>query len=182
MSIKPVHSGIQLEADHKLDVVAKLKVLRRATRAVMQRYEGEQNLSSDESAIYDHLTLSMVVLNTVSDHLAKSDTLHKTWDRFALGSDFDLRLIPLLQQNAQDELWVEYFECRQPKDFLALIAGDAAEPPDDVAPVIHPRKVRARHASSVMMPSQEATRQKIMQMIRRRILAGDAAVDKTDHS
>ncbi|WP_322892071.1 MULTISPECIES: hypothetical protein [unclassified Yoonia] len=182
MSIKPVSKSIQLEPHHKVDVVAKLKVLRRATRAVMQRYEGEQNLSGDESAIYDHLTLSMVVLNTVSDHLAKSDTLHKTWDRFALGSDFDLRLIPLLQQNGQDELWVEYFECRQPKDFLVLIAGETAEQPVEVAPVIRPRKVRARHASSVTMPSQEATRKKIMQMIRQRILAGDAAVDKTDHS
>ncbi|WP_162561720.1 hypothetical protein [Yoonia vestfoldensis] len=162
------------------EVIAKLKVLRRATRAVMQRYEGELNLSEDESAIYGHLTLSMVLLNTVSDHLAKSDTLHTTWDSFALGSDFDLRLIPLLQQNGQDELWVEYFECRQPKDFLVLIAGAAAQQLGEVAPVIRPRKVRARHASSVTMPSQDATRKKIMEMIRIRILAGDKAVDKTE--
>lgn len=182
MSIRPVSNGIQLDAHHKVDVVAKLKVLRRATRAVMQRYEGEQNLSGDESAIYGHLTLSMVLLNTVSDHLAKSDTLHRTWDRFALGSDFDLKLIPLLQQNAQDELWVEYFECRQPKDFLILIAGAATEQPIEVIPVIRPRKVRARHASSVVMPFQEATRQKIMHMIRRRMLAEGREDDGSDHT
>jgi hypothetical protein len=160
-----------------VEVIAKLKVLRRATRAVMQRYEGETNLSQDDAATYGHLTLSMVILNTVSDHLAKSDTLHKTWDRFALGSDFDLRLIPLLQQNAQDELWVEYFECPQPKDFLVLISGGAAEQPVEVAPVIRPRRVRARHASSVTMPSQQATRKKIMEMIRNRMPTGDTAVD-----
>lgn len=180
MSNSKASASSQLDPHFMVEVIAKLKVLRRTTRAVMQRYEGEPNLSEDESATYGHLTLSMVILNTFSDHLTKSDMLHKAWDSFALGSDFDLRLIPILQQNSQGELWVEYVECRQPKDFLLLFAGDAAQQLGEVAPFIRPRRVRARHASSMTLPSQETTRKKIMEMIRNRPPTGDTVVDKTD--
>ncbi|MDP5362576.1 MAG: hypothetical protein NWP79_10595 [Paracoccaceae bacterium] len=178
MSISTVTASSQREAHLKSKVIGKLRDLRRATRAVMQRYEGAANLSEDESATYGQLTLSMVLLNSVSDHLANSDTLPKTWDSFTLGSDFDLGLIPLLQKRSRDELWVEYFECRRPKDFLVLVAGAAAEQLGEDGPVVRPRQVRARHASQATMPAQEATRKTIMEMIRDRMPTADTAIYK----
>lgn len=178
MSISTVTASGQREAHFKSQVIAKLRDHRRATRAVMQRYEGEPNLSQDELATYGQLTLSMVLLNAVSDHLANSDTLPKTWDSFTLGSDFDLGLLPLLQKKSQDELWVEYFECRQPKDFLVLIAGSAAEKLGEVDSVVRPRQVRARHATHGSVPAQEATRKTIMEMIRERMPTADSTVYK----
>ncbi len=176
MSISTVVASREREENLKSKALAKLRELRRSTRAVMQRYEGAPNLSEDETATYGQLTLSMVLLNAVSDHLANSDTLPKTWDSFTLGSDFDLGLLPLLQTKSHDELWVEYFACREPKDFLVLIAGSAAAELGEVSPVVRPRQVRARHASHAPMPAQEETRKTIMEMIRDRMPIADTAV------
>lgn len=176
MSISTVTASSQRDAHFKSKVVAKLRELRRSTRAVMQRYEGEPNLTDDETATYGQLTLSMVLLNAMSDHLRKSDTLPKTWDSFTLGSDFDLGLVPILHENSQGELWVEYFECHRPKEFLILIAGSAAEVLGEVGPVVRPRQVRARHASHTTTPAQEATRRSIMEMIRERMPTADNSV------
>jgi len=178
MSISTVTASSKREAHLKAKVIAKLRDLRRSTRGVMQRYEGASNLSEDESVTYKQLTLSMVVLNALSDHLSKSDTLPKTWNSFTLGSDFDLGLIPLLQKKSQDDLWVEYFECSRPKEFLVLVAGSAAEKLGEVGPVVRPRQVRARHASRASTPAQEETRKTIMEMIRDRMPTSDTAVYK----
>ena len=117
----------------------KLKELRKETRAVMQRFEGVSDLSEDEKTTYNHLTLSMVILNALSDHLLKFNHLPRTWDEFTLGSDFDRNVTPLLCKNAEGELWVEYFECDRPKAALLLVAGDLAKPIPDGAPII-PRR------------------------------------------
>lgn len=175
MSISTVSASSQYDAHIKSKVIAKLKQLRRGTRAVMQRYEGERNLSEDEAVTYEQLTLSMVVLNAISDHLAKSDTLPKAWDGLTLGSDFDLGLIPVLQKTPDDELWVEYFKCRRPKELLILIVGAEAEKLGEVGSVVRPRQVRARHGSRAATPAQEATRRTIMEIIRDRMPVADSA-------
>jgi len=71
--------------DARSQSLEKLKAQRKATRAVMQRYEGASDLSDDEKTTYDHLTVSMVILNALSDQLVKSDVLPRTWDGMTLG-------------------------------------------------------------------------------------------------
>lgn len=176
MSISTVTASSQREAHHKAKVIAKLREVRRATRAVMQRYEGEPNLTEDERGTYGQLTLSMVLLNAVRDHLAKSDLLPKTWNGFTLGSDFDLGMVPILQEKSRDELWVEYFECRRPKDLLILIAGADAESLGEASPVVRPRPVRARQKARPAAP--EAEKKTIMELIRERMPTAGTAIYK----
>ena len=104
----------------KAKAVKKLKEQRKTTRCVMQRFEGASDLTDDEKTTYEHLTLSMVILNALSDQLMSRDFLPRNWDIFTLGSDFDKHLTPLLRENADGELWVEYFDFDRPKDLMIL--------------------------------------------------------------
>ena len=145
-----------------------LKEQRKQTRAVMQRFEGASDLSQDEETTYAHLTLSMVILNALSDQLMKAHFLPKSWDVFTLGSDFDKHLTPLLRKNAKGELWVEYFDFPSPKDALLLLAGSAARSIPEQAPVMPQRPPRSGRTArpKAEAPSGEAS---VMDLIRMRM-------------
>ena len=134
MSIGSIEMGNKRVLYFRSKAIEKLKEQRKATRAVMQRYEGASDLSVDEKTTYDHLTVSMVILNALSDQLVKSDVLPRTWDGMTFGSDFDTRLTPLLRKNDEGELWVEYFDFARPRDLMDLLAGHHAHALREEAP------------------------------------------------
>ena len=148
--------------------VKKLKETRRETRAVMQRYEGANDLTEDEKTTYAHLTLSMVILNALSDQLKKNSFLPRTWDVFTLGSDFDKHLTPLLRKNADGELWVEYFDLERPKDALMLLAGDSAKTIPEEAPVIRKRPPMPSEPTRARK-GEDGPESSVMDMIRARM-------------
>ena len=125
----------------KSKALKKLKEQRKATRSAMQRYEGSTALDQDDQTTYDDLNISMVILNALSDHLLRTEFLPKSWDQFTLGSEFDRRFTPLLRSNAED-LWVEYFDCNQPKDLLRIVVGNAAAVFDKKTATTPPRAAR----------------------------------------
>jgi hypothetical protein len=134
------------------EAVKELKEQRKATRAVMQRYEGASDLSEDEKTTYAHLTQSMVVLNALSDQILKHEFLPRTWDRFTFGSEFDRHLTPLLRTNDEGELWVEYFVFDRPRDMLVFLAGKSADAVPEQAATMRKRpaatagSARPKHA------------------------------------
>ena len=140
--------------------IKKLKERRKETRAAMQRYEGETVLSDDEKITYNDLTLSMILLNALSDQLARYNQLPKTWDVFTLGSEFDKDAVPLLRGNDKGELWVAYFACDKPKAALMHIVGDAAKfvPEEGAVPRYRPAAPE-RAARPQAQPSYKAASQ-----------------------
>lgn len=152
----------------KTATLKKLKEQRKQTRAAMQRHEGLSTLCDVEKTTYEHLTLSMVILNALSDQLLKHDFLPRTWDAFTLGSNFDKRFVPLLKSNAQGELWVEYFECDQPKGLMVQVAGNVAGGLPEEAPKPGQRPVAPSKAPRER-PRSPTSDTSVMEMIRMRM-------------
>jgi len=148
--------------------VKKLKEQRKETRAVMQRFEGVSDLPDDERTTYEHLTLSMVILNALSDQLLKCHFLPRSWDDFTLGSDFDKSLTPLLRKNDNGELWVEFFDCDRPKSALLVVAGHLANPIAEGAPALR-RRPAATEKPVRNMEESVAEDSSLMDMIRMRM-------------
>jgi hypothetical protein len=148
--------------------IKQLKEKRKETRAVMQRYEGASDLSEDEKTTYEHLTLSMVILNALSDQLVNHNYLPRSWDVFALGSHFDKHLTPLLVSNDKGELWVDYFDCDRPKDLLVLVAGESARAMREHAPSTRPR-LMATQRTERPKPEPEPQETSLMDLIRMRM-------------
>ena len=149
MAIGIVELGHRRAAVLAVRAAKKLKDLRKETRAAMQRYEGVSDLSEDDKTTYDDLTLSMVILNALSDQLLRLHVLPRKWDVLTLGSNFNQHLTPVLRKNDQGELWVEYFDFACPKDALILIAGEIAKAIPEDAPAMPQRhKLRRPPAPS----------------------------------
>jgi hypothetical protein len=148
--------------------IKQLKEKRKETRAVMQRYEGASDLSEDEKTTYEHLTLSMVILNALSDQLVNHNYLPRSWDVFALGSHFDKQLTPLLVSNQSGELWVDYFPCDRPKDLMILIAGESARAMREHAPSMRPRPM-ATQRTERPRTEPEPQETNLMDLIRMRM-------------
>ena len=153
--------------------IKKLKEQRKETRAVMQRFEGASDLSDEEKTTYAHLTLSMVILNSLRDQLKVHHYLPRRWDAFTLGSEFDQHMMPLLRKNAEGELWVEYFDCETPKDALLLIAGNVARPIGEEAAVMRRRPPSPEQPAR---PRKQSTPESgnLMDLIRNRMPSGTA--------
>ncbi len=154
----------------KSKALKKLKEQRKATRSAMQRYEGSGDLDRDDQTTYDDLNISMVVLNALSDHLLRSESLPKSWDQFTLGSEFDKRYAPLLRWNGADDLWVEYFDCEKPKDLMQIVVGNAVAVFDKKTSTIPNRPTRpSQPAPAPASAAPEPAGSGLMDMIRSRM-------------
>lgn len=168
MSIGIIETGHRRATHYSGAVLKTLKDHRRLTRSVMQRYEGQNDLTGDETTTYEHLTLSMVILNALSEHIKRNQSMPKSWDVVTLGSDFDRGSLPLLQGNAPHDLWVAYFEFDKPRQMLEHLAGEHARKLPDDAVTLRPRPTLNRNGGATTRrpsPQQET----IMELIRTRM-------------